>query len=169
METITPAPVCPAWVLSFLDENYPRSVVAKVNLIRTARLLEKSMTDFMEPYGLTCAQCEILFLLRCHGRERGLTLTQLGEWQGVTKANMTGMVDRLEREGFVLREKDPQDRRLTNVTITPQALALVNQLEPTLQAHVGAVFHCLDEDEQETLIRLLSRLRQSLGDQEALA
>lgn len=154
----------PAWVLSFLDENCSRPIVATVNLVRTARLLEKAISDFMEPYGLTCAQCEILFLLRCHGGERGLSLSQLGEWQGVTKANMTGMVDRLEREGFVLREKDPLDRRLTMVRITPTALDLINQIEEPHEQHVEEVFGCLEAEELTTLIRLLSRLRQNLGD-----
>ncbi|WP_218080700.1 MarR family winged helix-turn-helix transcriptional regulator [Anthocerotibacter panamensis] len=153
-----------SWVLSFLDENCSRPVAALVNLIRTSRLLEKDLTDFMAPYGLTGPQCELLFLLQCHGGERGLSLTEMGEWQRVTKANMTGMVDRLEREGFVLREKDPHDRRLTMVKPTAKALALLEQIEPSHERHVHHIFCGLDAEEQGVLIRLLTRLRKNLGD-----
>lgn len=155
----------PAWVLSFLDEECSRTTVALVNLIRTSRLLEKDLDSFMAPHGLTGPQCELLFLLSCHGGERGMSLTEMGEWQGVSKANMTGMVDRLEREDFVHREKAPQDRRLTMVRLTPKALALLEAIEPEHEAHVQHTFACLEPAEQETLIRLLTRLRQSLGDE----
>jgi len=154
----------PNWVLSFLDENCERPIVAIVNLVRTARLLEKDLDSFMAPHGLTGPQCELLFLLSCHGGERGMSLTEMGEWQGVSKANMTGMVDRLEREGFVHREKDPHDRRLTMVRLTPKAVDLLETIEPLHQTHVENTFACLDPSEQEVLIRLLTRLRQSLGD-----
>jgi MarR family 2-MHQ and catechol resistance regulon transcriptional repressor len=91
-------------------------------------------------------------------------LTELGEWQGVTKANMTGLVDRLERDGLVTRAKHPDDRRLTMVRATPKAIDCLAGLEQPHEEHMGRVLSCLNPEEQETLIQLLTRLRQSLGD-----
>ncbi len=154
----------PAWVLSFLDEQCPQPIVAVVNLIRTARLFEKSFNDFLEPFGMTGPQCELLFLLNCHGKETGLSLTELGEWQGVSKANMTGMIDRMEREGLVIREKHLHDRRLTMVKPTAKGSELIEVVKIPHEMHMEGLFSCLTSEEHTQLIRLLTRLRQKLGD-----
>src|SRR3954470_19155236 len=54
----------------------------------------------------------------CEGGPR--TPAELAEAAGVTRATMTGLIDTLERDGFVKREPDPNDRRMMSVRLTPE-------------------------------------------------
>lgn len=63
--------------------------------------------------------------LRCLGlatSEPGLTPTRLAELAGLTTGAITGVLDRLERAGFVRREADPADRRRLRVRLIPDRL-----------------------------------------------
>lgn len=73
---------------------------------------------------VTPAQSGILFLLK---QKDGLTMTELGKALAIDNATITGLVDRLERDGFVRRNKSASDRRALNVSITPQGIEEVNR------------------------------------------
>ena len=69
---------------------------------------------------VTPAQSGILFLLK---QKDGRTMTELGRAIAIDNATITGLVDRLERDGFVRRNKSARDRRALNVSITPEGVA----------------------------------------------
>ncbi len=69
---------------------------------------------------VTPAQSAILFLLKARD---GRTMTELGRALGIRNATMTGLVDRLERDGFVRRARSTSDRRTSPVAITPAGVA----------------------------------------------
>ncbi len=70
-------------------------------------------------HGLTMTQW---FALGCvgHAEEVGVTHSELGQRLMLSKAPITGVVDRLEKGGFVVREADKYDRRVSRVKITPK-------------------------------------------------
>ncbi|MGV7636851.1 MarR family winged helix-turn-helix transcriptional regulator, partial [Mycobacterium kansasii] len=78
--------------------------------------------------GLTAVERKTLDVLRRLGP---VSASQLVEHTGLTSGAVTGLVDRLARRGFAVREPDPQDRRRIVVTLAPN---------PTLDAHVAEVF-----------------------------
>ena len=57
---------------------------------------------------VTPTQTGILFLLK---RKNGMTMTELSQVLAADNSTMTGLVDRLEKSGFVVREASPTDRR----------------------------------------------------------
>ena len=50
-----------------------------------------------------------------------MTPSRLAELSGLTSGAVTGVLDRLERAGFVRRESDPTDRRSLLVRIDPES------------------------------------------------
>jgi len=58
------------------------------------------------------------------------TPAELAEAAGVTRATMTGLIDTLERDGFVTRESDPNDRRMMTVSLTPKAEQFLHGMLP---------------------------------------
>ena len=58
--------------------------------------------------GLSATEFEAMDLIT---RFRPITAGKLAEYCGLTSGAITGIVDRLERQGFVRRERDPEDRR----------------------------------------------------------
>lgn len=73
---------------------------------------------------VTPAQSGILFLLKA---KDGRTMTELGRALAIDNATITGLVDRLERDGFVRRNKSASDRRALNVSITPEGVEEVDR------------------------------------------
>lgn len=61
-------------------------------------------------------------------RRDGLTAGELAAEAGLTSGAVTGVVDRLERTGYVRRVRDPADRRKVNVEVTPAFLAAAGEI-----------------------------------------
>lgn len=89
---------------------------------RLQNLLKSALTS--EGIRVTPAQSGILFLLK---QKDGLTMTELGKALAIDNATTTGLVDRLERDGFVRRNKSASDRRALNICITPEGVEEVNR------------------------------------------
>ncbi|MGH7295959.1 MAG: MarR family winged helix-turn-helix transcriptional regulator [Polyangiaceae bacterium] len=95
-------------------------------------------------------------------REDGQTLAALSRHMLVTAGNLTGLVDRAERDGVVERRADPADRRLSRVFLTGKGKDLVQSLIPVHTSHVSELLSSLDASERRELRRLLGKLRDSL-------
>ncbi|MGZ4030748.1 MAG: MarR family winged helix-turn-helix transcriptional regulator [Tumebacillaceae bacterium] len=78
-------------------------------------------------FGLSQQQWTLLSVLHRNGN--GMTMTELGKNLLVTKANMTGMIDRLERDNFVSRHPDLHDRRVTKVMLTQKGLDFMEEIQ----------------------------------------
>ena len=96
-------------------------------------------------------------------REDGQTLAALSRRMLVTAGNLTGLVDRAERDGVVERRPDPNDRRLSRVFLTARGRDLVQTLIPVHATHVSELLSSLDAGERRELRRLLGKLRDSLA------
>ena len=73
-------------------------------------------------YGLSDAKLEVLEVLCCRD-ERRACLHALGDELGVTRPNVTKLVDGLERGGLVERLPHPSDGRMVQAHVTPQGVA----------------------------------------------
>jgi DNA-binding MarR family transcriptional regulator len=100
-------------------------------------------------------------------RQDGQTLAALSRRMLVTAGNVTGLVDRAERDGLVERRDDPEDRRLSRVFLTKKGRVLIVSLLPRHAAHVADLLAGLDLKERRELRRLLGKLRGSFTSQEA--
>jgi MarR family 2-MHQ and catechol resistance regulon transcriptional repressor len=73
-------------------------------------------------------------------------------------SNMTTVIDNLERDGYVRRERDAEDRRVINVHLTE---AGKRKIEVVLPGHIAALvdeFSVLSASEQQTLAELCKKL-----------
>lgn len=90
----------------------------------------------------------------------GLTPAELADNARVTRATMTGLIDTLERDGFVRREADTHDRRMMRICLTPKARDFLRELLPTHFSRMAAVMSELSESERRTLVDLLNKIYQ---------
>ncbi len=86
------------------------------------------------------------------------TPAELAEAAGVTRATMTGLIDTLERDGFVTRESDPNDRRMMTVRLTPKAEQFLHGMLPGHFQLMASLVRPLAESERHTLVRLLNKM-----------
>lgn len=134
---------------------------AVMNTIRTADLLYHQIGMLLRPLNVSAAGGLVLGLLRDHGP---MSPSELSERLIVTRATVTGLVDSLERRGFVRRTPDPADRRRLRIEITPSGLDVVQQVRATVHRAEKAWLAALSDAELRTYIELLHRIQDGLAD-----
>ncbi|WP_322512932.1 MarR family transcriptional regulator [Chloroflexus sp.] len=95
--------------------------------------------------------------------EQGQRLTDVGAKLLCVKSTITRLVDRLERDGLVRRNPDPDDRRAQRLILTPRGAAVRAEALAMHNAAVERRMNLLDTEEQEQLTRLLLKLRDGLA------
>lgn len=88
------------------------------------------------------------------------TPAELADAAGVTRATMTGLIDTLERDGFVKREPDPDDRRMMSVRLTARGERFMREFLPGHFKAIASVMGTLAESERRTLVQLLGKIQQ---------
>jgi DNA-binding MarR family transcriptional regulator len=129
-------------------------------LIRLFGLLEKVMQPYFARFGISGSQWGVLRNLHRAEAEglTGLRLTDLGDRLLIRPPSVTGIVDRLERVGLVVRDGAPEDLRAKLVSLTDKGRQLVGQVLAVHGEQIEKVLGCLNPAEQERLYRLLSRV-----------
>lgn len=130
---------------------------ATLNLLRTQDYLATEFTRLFEAHGLSGPQYNVLRILRGHG---GGVPSNVIAGQMITRMpDITRLVDRLEKAGYVERGRIPEDRRVVLVKITPAGLELLRRLDqPVLDLHKQLLAH-LSAAELEQLNALLVKAR----------
>jgi len=135
---------------------------ALLSLVRTSSLMQKLSDRFFSRFGLTDVQFNILMILKEHGSE-GLSQSELGEHLIVTKSNVVGLVDRLERGGYVKRLSHPSDRRFNQIVLTPKGQKLEAKVQKTYFKEVDRMMNVLSPSEKRGVIRAMERIRQYIA------
>jgi DNA-binding MarR family transcriptional regulator len=129
------------------------------SMLRATAHVGRLVRHALRAHGLSGAQFGVLRVVGEAGPE-GITLSEVGEKLFVTCGNITGLVDRLEESGYVVREPHPTDRRALLAKLTPQGRAVFEELAPAHGDRIQRIMSCLSAEEQAALIDLLSRLEQ---------
>ena len=99
-----------------------------------------------------------------HASERpGITQTRLAELVGADRTTVVPMLRGMERLGYVRSKRARQDRRATEVRITPRGRAILRKLIPLAVEHERRMVHDIQAAEQQALLRSLERLRGNLA------
>ncbi|MFH1725711.1 MAG: TolC family protein [Elusimicrobiota bacterium] len=148
----------------YMKSRYPAfdPVLAEthLSLIRTSDMLWRMLGRYLRPYDLTPPAMGILILLES-GRS-ALPMRRLSRQMVVTQANVTGLVDTLEKRGLVRRRADPGDRRVTLIEITETGRGRLNKLLPGYFRLLHSVYGGLGRKKTATLSRALETIRARL-------
>jgi DNA-binding MarR family transcriptional regulator len=105
--------------------------------------------------GLKPRQCQAVLLLDEHG---SMTQRELGGAMGVDPSILVGLLNPLEEEGLISRERDAGDRRRHNISLTRKGRERLTKIEREQAAAEDAYFAELEPAEVEQLRELLSRV-----------
>jgi DNA-binding MarR family transcriptional regulator len=98
---------------------------------------------------------QFMHLLNLHGP---LTPGRLADLSGLSTGTVTGVVDRLEKLGYVRRERDPSDRRKVIVTVDEERLGQdFGPLYAPQAEHLAKVLERYDADQLELIEDFLTR------------
>lgn len=104
--------------------------------------------------GVSSSDLECLDFLNIEGR---VTAGRLAELTGLTTGAITGLVDRMEKAGFVRRERDEEDRRKVYIAIVPEALGRIGSFYEPLQKAVTKDWEGYTDAELKLLVRFLTQ------------
>jgi DNA-binding MarR family transcriptional regulator len=110
-----------------------KSSEALVSIMRTAAVLDHRMQDALKDFGITPTQYNVLRILRGAGKE-GLCGREIGERLISRVPDVSRLLDRMEEQGLMTRERDPADRRHVTARVSSRGLKLLVEVEPTLRA-----------------------------------
>lgn len=102
-----------------------------------------------EELGLGASDWKTLGLLERHGR---LTAGELSSHSGLAPASITGILDRLERGGWIRRGRDPEDRRRVVVELDREAVAGMDGVFVGLARRLDELYERYDDEELELLL-----------------
>jgi len=119
-----------------------------------ARVSRRGSEAALAPLGLRPLHLVALTLLRDHG---SATQQALAEAMSIDASNLVGLLNDLERERLLVRQRDPYDRRRHIVELSHAGRATLERAERALVAVQDDVLGTLDEDERATLHALLLR------------
>ena len=148
-----------------MSESF-RPTILWVRLNMTFQLIYHEIQKTLKIENLTLPQLDILV---CLGRVKGLTLGEIGERLMVTGGNITGVMDRLEKSGFVYRDRDKEDRRIIRAKLTPKGVLIHKDILPIFQKKWKEIVGILDLEEQRHLNRLLKKFSHGLFAMASLA
>lgn len=136
---------------------------AVLSLYHTAAQAKKKADDFFKAHGLTDVQFNMLVLLvHQSGPQQGLTQVELSRMMLVNRANITSLIDRMEKGNLVVRDAVPGDRRYNIVRITEAGRERYEEVAPLYFAHVEEIMGGLSVEDVRRLVRTLERVRRQI-------
>jgi MarR family 2-MHQ and catechol resistance regulon transcriptional repressor len=137
---------------------------ALLNIDFTAAQVKKGADVFFKAHGLTDVQFNLLMLLKYHsGDNDGLTQVELSRMMLVNRANITSLVDRMEKAELVVRAPVPGDRRYNVIQLTDRGASILEGAEKDYRRKVSELMGVLSEERTRQLIKDLERVRANLG------
>jgi DNA-binding MarR family transcriptional regulator len=92
-----------------------------------------------------------------------MTLRQLSNNSNMSQATATSILDRLEKRGFIKRERDTKDKRKVHAVITTAGEQVLEQAPQLLQDNFIEQFQALDQWEQTQILSSLQRVSRMMN------
>jgi DNA-binding MarR family transcriptional regulator len=149
------------------EKNYPdanpTATEAAMNLVRTADLLVKHINDLVQPFGLSPSSGLALSIIV--NAEDPLPPNEIAERLIISRATITGLLDSLERRGYVRRMPHSSDRRMLLIEPTESGRKVAHEFRLVVHKHQMEWLSVLSNSEQGHLIDTLHRLQSALDDE----
>lgn len=131
-----------------------------LNFQHIARLRNRFFDKLMTPHNLTAAQVRVMNLLL---RRQGLSQVELARILGIGTVAVSTLLDRMERDGWVVRKPDSKDRRSNRVWLTEAGIAKEQVLVEGFTYLNDVAFDGFTDAELDLLVDLLRRTRINLA------
>lgn len=141
-----------------MSNDISRDLETIVELIKTLgrqRSLRDPLSNAWEEYNFSPPQLHTIMWL---GSDGAITMGDLARRCGISDKTVTGVIDRLERDKYVARERDPSDRRVVRVHLTAKGQKTYKQLDSEVRHKMELLLRRLEADDRAALIRILQRL-----------
>ena len=138
-----------------MNDTLNSSILIWDKLSKAYDKLRKVQSKQMYGQNLTAPQFGVMEVLNRLGP---VPLKKISEELMVTGANITCVVDNLEKENFVKRINSKEDRRVILAELTPSGKDKLAQIMPEYMQNISAITSVLNDNEQRELTKLLDKM-----------
>lgn len=125
-------------------------------LTSTFEVIEKSHTKRMAHLHLTNPQYSVLTAL---AEEGSMPLKSISKRLNVTGANITCVMDNLQKRNYAERVPSREDRRIINAELTKEGKKVVKEFTPLYLESIKEEIKNLTDEEKKSLVELLAKLK----------
>jgi DNA-binding MarR family transcriptional regulator len=129
-----------------------------LSLLRTTDELQSRVAAILKPFGVSSTQYNVLRILRGAGAE-GHRCSDIAERMITREPDITRLLDRMAKAGWISQARDTEDRRVVITRITPEALRLLKELDKPLSELNKTLMANMGEKKLKTLLSLLDEAR----------
>ncbi len=122
-------------------------------LYAASRRIISAYTPFLKPLGLTYTQYIVFLVL---WEKDGVTVGEIGERLHLDNGTLTPLLKKMEKAGYVSRERSSKDERVVLITLTKEGKAMKKKARE-IPFQVGSCL-CIDLKEAKQLKEMLDRL-----------
>ena len=133
-----------------------------LSILRTASELSYAVDQFFRPFDITPSQYNVLRILRGAGTG-GLCRNEISERMVTATPDMTRLLDRMEKSGWLTRERAVEDRRQVSTHITKSGMELLARLERPTGDFVTPLFAGAKISDLKTVLKVNDQIRTRLS------
>jgi DNA-binding MarR family transcriptional regulator len=129
-----------------------------IRLLRATRLIEGEMRErFKIQFDVTLPRFDVMAAL--YRKPDGMLMSEISRFLLVSNGNVTGIVDRLASDGFVVRSQRDGDRRTSFVRLTPKGRAAFADMSAAHEGWIDKLLGGVTAREAEQLSAKLKSFR----------
>jgi len=136
------------------DMEFDEKVIAAI--LRASETIKKDLDITYKNYGLTVSQYNVLRILN-NSKNGQNTVSVTSKIMLVSSSNITGVTQRLEKIGLILRKQDPNDERIKVLEITPKGSRILKNIQ---EEHLSKVSIYLKDFSSQEKRNLFDDLKQ---------
>ncbi len=137
-------------------EVFDESVVKVERLLRrVAFIVKRRGRDILADFGITNPQFNALLALK---EKEHMTMGELCEKLMLACSTATDLIDRMEKNGFIVRTRDTQDRRVIRLAVSEKGQQVITEVLSARRRYVASMLEKLSEEEKTQLAQSLDRL-----------
>ncbi len=147
-----------------LEEKQQDTIQEVIYLIRKLMQAGAYYTkELNKEFNVSAPQIACLLVLL---EEDSLPLSQIAKKIMVKSSTLTGIIDRLEQKGLVIRTRKSMDRRVITIELTEQGEELARCAPPPIQKKIVYGLKNLSDIEREQIIQSLNKLAEMIDEQD---
>jgi DNA-binding MarR family transcriptional regulator len=133
-----------------------------ISIVKNCSWVTNNIENFLALNDLSFGRMAILMELFSQKEEGPISPAELARHHGCKKATVTGLLDKLERDGLVERSNNTEDRRKIDVTITTVGIDMLQEFLPTQYELLSKALAGTTEEERNLTLNLLSKMNERI-------
>lgn len=125
------------------------------------REVTKKQDSFLSNSDLPVPGLLVLDFLR---EKHAATMGEISAVLHISMSSATGIIDKMIEQGYVLRERSDEDRRVVNVILSDKGVKSAKKVNSERVEMINALYTVLDDKEHEEYLRLFTKVYDNIGE-----